>query len=173
MKQKRTVANRGLLSLVVVFFCAGWAATAGAACNSLSIEDAWVRSAPPGVPMAGYFRVTNTGDARIKLTDASSTAFERVEMHQSMVKDSGMATMKPVASIALAPGESVAFEPGGYHLMMFEPEEMLMPGDSVKLTLHCGNEQTAVTAEVRKLLHKDAGASGRDEMNHDDMSQGD
>jgi len=63
----------------------------------------------------------------------------------------------------------VQFAPGGYHLMMFEPTDQPMPGDSVKLVLHCSQDQSqTVTATVRKSMPGQASSSGG-HMNHDNM----
>jgi copper(I)-binding protein len=43
--------------------------------------------------------------------------------------------MKPVPSLALKAGESVALAPGGVHLMLYGLENTLSPGQSVPLEL--------------------------------------
>jgi len=131
------------------------AGAAHAACDELAVEDAWIRSGPPGQDvMAAYFELQNSGDATVRVTGISSPQFEHAELHRSLVDDSGMATMEPVQSISLAPGEQVAFEPGGYHAMLFVPADEIQAGDRVSLALSCAEAASAVEfdAEVRSMM---------------------
>src|SRR5699024_7818161 len=50
----------------------------------VSISGAWVRLLPVDVPLAGYFTMHNHGKTPVKLTGASSPAFQRIELHHSM-----------------------------------------------------------------------------------------
>ena len=63
----------------------------------------------------------------------------------------GMMTMREVDSIEVPAGETVALEPGGYHVMLIDLQRDLEPGDTVEatLTFESGAEET-VTAEVRE-----------------------
>jgi copper(I)-binding protein len=62
----------------------------------------------------------------------------------------GMMAMRPVSQIDVPAGETVALEPGGYHVMLLELVAPLQTGDAVQLTLtfEDGTTQT-VSAEVR------------------------
>lgn len=166
--------SRSVPLWAALLLCAGWAGAAGAACGTLAVDNAWVPAAPPSVSvMAAYFKATNTGDGAIELTAVSSPQFERAHMHQTVVDDSGTASMQPVETIKLAPGETIVFEPGGYHVMLFQPKQTLAPGDSVTLALHCGNPQASlsVVADVRKRMSMEGGMSQHGHMHHG-MRQG-
>ena len=64
---------------------------------------------------------------------------------------SGMMTMQPVESIEVPAGETVALEPGGYHVMLIGLVEDLEVGDTVEVTLEFESGETqAVTAEVKE-----------------------
>lgn len=78
---------------------------------------------------AGYFVLENRGDETIRITSVTSPQFGRVEMHETVVEND-IARMRRLAEIVIAPGERVTFEPGGMHLMLFEPRR---PLDSVTL----------------------------------------
>lgn len=144
------VVTRNAL-LAGLLLCMG--GVASAACDALAVDHAWVRATPGMRVMGGYFEVTNTGHAEVRLTAVSSPQFARAGMHQSVVDDSGMAHMRPVDALMLAPAETIAFAPGGYHVMLFEPRQPLAPGDTVTLTLHCGSAATTtVTAPVHSML---------------------
>jgi hypothetical protein len=60
--------------------------------------------------------------------------------------------MRPVERIELPAGETVALEPGGYHIMLLELVEPLVAGDTFEVTLMFENtpDQT-VTVEVRDM----------------------
>lgn len=55
-------------------------------------------------------------------------------MHRSTEKD-GMAGMEPVLRLEVAPGETLNFAPGGYHLMLMKRLVPLAIGEKVNVTL--------------------------------------
>ncbi len=94
-----------------------------AASGTLSVEQAWVRAAPPGVPMlAGYADLHNTGDAPLRITAVESAAFGSVSIHETTVVD-GVSRMRELPGLAVEAGDSVRLEPGGKHLMLMEPRQ--------------------------------------------------
>lgn len=130
------------LVLVGAMLVAGpvWAAPAEG-----GVKGAWVRINPaPGRPSAGYFAVTNgvKADALV----GAEVPGARVEMH-TMTMDGGVMRMSPVARVPLKAGETVAFKPGGYHLMIYG---LAAPGKAVAMTLvFASGAKVAVQAEVR------------------------
>ncbi len=64
---------------------------------------------------------------------------------------SGMMTMQEVSSIEVPAGETVALEPGGYHVMVLDLQEDLVTGDTIEVTLtfESGDEQT-LEVEVKE-----------------------
>jgi copper(I)-binding protein len=61
-----------------------------------------------------------------------------------------MMEMRPVERIAIPAGQSVALEPGGFHIMLLDLAEPLELGQQVDLTLVFENAgEVAVTAEIR------------------------
>src|SRR5688572_13888189 len=74
-----------------------------------SVRDAWVREAPPGVAMmAGYMALRNNTSRPQVLVAASSSGFETVTIHRTIVKD-GMAGMEHARQIELSPNASLIF----------------------------------------------------------------
>ena len=56
--------------------------------NSITINDAWIREAPPNASaMAGYLTITNTTKQDRILTFAKSKQFNAVEIHRTIIKD--------------------------------------------------------------------------------------
>jgi len=117
----------------------------------VSVRDAWVRESPPGVAMmAGYMALRNNTSRSQVLVAASSSGFETVTIHRTIVKDS-MASMDHAPQIELSPDASLTFAPGGYHLMLMKPKRTLRAGDSVVINLEFrGGLVLPVTFEVRK-----------------------
>ena len=92
------------------------AATAAAAAPKVS--GAWVRlPAVAANPGAAYLVITG-GAAADTLVEASSPLAGRVELH-SMEMQGGIMKMSTLDNVAIAPGASVKFAPGGNHLMLF------------------------------------------------------
>ena len=105
----------------------------------LSIEDAWVRAAPPNARvMVAYATIRNISEYNIWITGASSPHFKAVELHET-IEENGMASMIHLNFVKLAPGESVNFKPGGKHFMLFTPHERSAFGDQIEFKLHLGN----------------------------------
>ncbi|WP_416907615.1 MAG: copper chaperone PCu(A)C [Polymorphobacter sp.] len=109
------------------------------------IKKAWVRINPaPGRPAAGYFVMINGPEADALV--AAEAPGARIELHTVAMTD-GVMRMRPIDRLALAPGETVEFKSGGYHLMLFG---LTAPGKTLPVTLvfDSGARRT-VEAEVR------------------------
>jgi copper(I)-binding protein len=117
----------------------------------VSVRDAWVRETPPGVAMmAGYMVLQNKTSRSQVLVAASSSGFESVMIHRTIVKD-GMAGMVHASQIELTANASLIFAPGGYHLMLLNPKRTLRAGDRVDITLEFRDGLVLPVAfEVRK-----------------------
>jgi len=109
------------------------ASQATVAAGRLEVAGAWIRTAPPGAMMlAGYATLRNAGDASLTVTGADSEAFGDVSLHESVEVD-GVARMKALSSIEIAPGGSVVLAPGGKHLMLMRPKGEIKVGESIKI----------------------------------------
>ena len=117
----------------------------------VSVRDAWIREAPPGMTMmAGYMELRNNTSRPQVLVAASSPEFGSVMIHRTIAKD-GMAGMVHQPRIELAPNGSLVFAPGGYHLMLMTPKRALRAGDPVVINLEFrGGLVLPVTFAVRK-----------------------
>jgi len=103
--------------------------------GTLVIGHPWARPTAPGMPLgAAYLSITNNGKYADALVAASSPAAARVEFHQTTLAD-GMARMRPLTEIAIAPGATVKIEPGGIHVMLADLKAPLEPGKPVPLEL--------------------------------------
>jgi hypothetical protein len=117
----------------------------------VSVDNAWVRESPPGVTvMAGYMALRNNTPRSQVLVAASSSGFEAVMIHRTVVKD-GVAGMAHTPQIELAPSARLIFAPGGYHLMLMNPKRALRAGDPVVIKLEFRSGLVLPVAfEVRK-----------------------
>lgn len=104
----------------------------------LYVDQAWVRlSANPDSPSAGYF-VVHGGPAPAALRGVMSDYAQRIEMHESMAMG-GMMTMKPVDKVDIPAGQTVAFEPGGKHIMLFRINQDAVTQGKIPLTFLFSN----------------------------------
>lgn len=105
-----------------------------AAAPGVEVANPRIRLLPGDLPLAGYFDMHNSGKQAVSLTGASSADFGMVMMHMSMHKN-GEASMMMVDKIDIAPGKTVSFAPGGYHLMLMHRKKDLKAGDKVLIDL--------------------------------------
>jgi copper(I)-binding protein len=107
--------------------------------DSLLVQDAWVLEAPPGMQvMAAYMTLKNSSESSHELSGVSSAQFERVEMHRTIIENE-QARMEKQNKMTVKAGDTLKFEPGGNHLMLFNPEVRLKNGDKVDLNLKLNN----------------------------------
>jgi hypothetical protein len=118
------------------------------ACHELVATEAWIREAPPGAMSVAYVKLANRGKQPLVIDGARSEAFGGAGLHRTEIDASGMARMREGA-LAIAPGASAALEPGGWHLMLYDPAQLLKPGDVVPITLTCGKDELTVPFTVK------------------------
>lgn len=93
----------------------------------ITVTQGWFRALPPAVPSGGYFTLHNGGAGKITLRAVESPACGMLMMHKS--SNGGM---EHVMALDVAPGETLTFAPGGYHLMCMDSK--LKPGAPVPVT---------------------------------------
>lgn len=98
-------------------------------------DKAWIRAAPPTARMlAGYVRLRNPCKAAVALAGARSAAFGEVALHETRIVG-GVSQMRHAASLAIAPGRTLALAPGGAHLMLMRPARVPAAGERVRIEL--------------------------------------
>lgn len=122
------------LSLLAAGLMVSLGALAGAA-DSVTVQDPYVRLAPPNAPATGAFMVIrNGGDQDIKVVKASNPASRVTELHTHL-NEGGVMKMRPVPAIDVkAKGEAV-LKPGGLHVMLIDLKAPMKEGDVVPITL--------------------------------------
>ena len=106
-----------------------------ASADNVTVQEPYVRLAPPNAPATGAFMVIkNNGDKDVKVVKADNPASKVTELHTHL-NDGGVMRMRPVAAIDVkAKGEAV-LQPGGLHVMMINLLAPLKEGDLVPITL--------------------------------------
>lgn len=133
------------------------AATSLAGADSgLQVSEPWVREAPPtSRVLAAYLTLVNTDDNTVTVTAISSPDFKNAEIHRTFI-EAGVARMLPVKQLEVPAGGQLMLEPGGHHLMLFDPLRTLTAGETVTLIIHMNNgKQLSATAPVIRKTGED------------------
>lgn len=151
--------NQFLRFLVLLIALTAVAASCGSDdSGSVEIVDAKFRTTPNDLG-AGYLTIENSTDDPITLVGASSPEVGRIELHESTMNDDGVMQMIPrPEGFTVEPGEQISLEPGGKHLMLFDPEPA---GDELEITLDFDSLDIVVTAELTDAI---GGSDSMDEM---------
>lgn len=104
--------------------------------GELTVTAPYARATLPNAPVAGGFlTIANDGAADDRLVGATSDIAGRMEIHQ-MTMSGDIMTMGPVEDgLPIPAGQTVALQPGGYHLMFLQLAAPLVQGDSIDVTL--------------------------------------
>ena len=113
-------------------------------------EDAWIQNLPPAVPVrAGYLTISNSNASAVRIVGLLGSAFARIEIHRSVMKD-GTMHMEAVPELVIDAGETLRLEPGGLHLMM-HPVQPTRPGESYRIVIELDDGSThELEMKVRK-----------------------
>lgn len=126
--------------------------TADVRAGSIVVRNAWTRPTAAGMPMGvAYFTLINEGTSADAVIAASSPIAGSVEMHESTMTD-GMARMRPLKEIAIAPKSTVKVAPNGIHLMLVDLKSPLEAGTTVPLVLQlrkAGNIEILLAVQTR------------------------
>ncbi|NUZ11851.1 copper chaperone PCu(A)C [Pseudoalteromonas sp. McH1-7] len=135
--------------------------------EQLMVHSATVRAFLPAAPStAGYLVIDNPTQHDKILVKASLEGVKRVEIHEHIHKED-MMTMQRVDELTIPAGKSVVFQPGGYHLMVFEPLKTLKVGDKHKLTLYFADGDRVYTmAGIVALADMFGGKAKSDTPHH-------
>jgi len=124
--------------------------------GEIEIDHPWSREAPPtATVIAGFFQLKNNAQQDDYLISASTPIAKRVEIHTHEMLD-GMMQMKQIDRVKIAAQETVMFKPGGYHLMIFNPEKAYKQGERFPMTLtfqNAGEVQVELAVEKNGHLH--------------------
>ena len=122
--------------------------------GAVEVEGAWARASAEGQTAgAVYFRITADETDRLLAASVPASVAAAAEVHEVVMADGSghdmdmgddshdddtdpqMRMQELVDGLALPAGETVSFEPGGYHLMLLDLAAPLRAGDEIDLTL--------------------------------------
>jgi hypothetical protein len=118
--------------------------------GDITIQEPWARASLGNAPnSAAYMTLQNMGATPDRLIGGSTPVATKVELH-THVMEGGIAKMRPVDGIEVAPGAPTVLEPGGAHVMLSGLTQKLEAGATVPLTLvfeHAGEVALEVPVE--------------------------
>lgn len=130
----KKIVSTGALTVLLAFAGATMPALADA--DEIVIDGAWARaSIGMNRPGAAYMTIRNTGAEPVTLTGLSTPLAMMPAIHETRTSAEGVSSMTPTDEITIAPGESVALEPGGLHAMLMQLQEPMVEGETFPLTL--------------------------------------
>ncbi|MEX2200545.1 MAG: copper chaperone PCu(A)C [Dongiaceae bacterium] len=154
-----------LLHITALFllFVAGSAAAHYDEIGGLQIIHPWARATVPSASNGVvYVAIANEGETPDRLIAVETAIAERAELHTVLMED-GVAKMRAIEAIELAPGETVLLEPGGDHIMLFGLKGPLIEGETLALRLIF---EVAGPIDI-ELTVEAVGADGDDHGDHD------
>jgi copper(I)-binding protein len=143
-----------LMTIVLFFTLLNISGEALAVANNsnIIIETPYVRASIPGTNItSAYMSIENKNDETLTLIGVSSLFSNRIEIHQHTMSD-GMMKMRKVEQLAIKGHNNVILQPMGYHFMIFNVKNTLLPEEEVSLTLHFKKQKDLViTIPVRSI----------------------
>ncbi|MFC7448164.1 copper chaperone PCu(A)C [Rhodococcus daqingensis] len=152
-RTRMTVAGVAAIGLALAG-CSGDSGSSAArtdlAATSITLEEQWVKAADSGMT-AMFGTLRNNSDADLLLTEVSSPASLRVELHEMADGGAGSTVMRrKQGGITVPAGGSYTLEPGADHVMLFDLPAPIKAGTEVPFTFLFGEAGTAeFTAQVR------------------------
>lgn len=134
------------LAFLMLAGCSGGA-------DGIQISHAWAPATPPGATVGAAYMNIESGKADSLIAVRSSVA-ESVELHRTSFED-GIAQMRKVDSVIVAPKTPLVLETGGLHMMLMGLSAPLEAGQTFKVTLsfqHAGD----VTTDVQVIAPDEA-----------------
>ncbi|GAA1146875.1 MULTISPECIES: copper chaperone PCu(A)C [Microbacterium] len=174
--QKSTVRLTALIAtaLLALTGCASTAPSAESstalAGDSVTIEDAWVKSADEGMS-AAFGELSNSGEKDVTVVSAKTEASGMVELHETVENESGEMVMREKdGGFVIPAGGTLTLEPGANHIMLMGLSAPLKAGDEVTFTLTFSDKSTyEFTAPVKDYTGANENYEGGDDdgsMNH-------
>jgi copper(I)-binding protein len=139
------------LAACVLAFVSTLPVLAAAQTSPLVVSNAWLRKVPGADTAAAYLVLRNTSTEPIIVIGVRSPAASNAMIHETSTV-SGQSQMRMHEKLVIAPGQTLALQPGGLHVMLSGFSKNPLPGQSVPLILLLANGGTVqVTAVARSL----------------------
>ncbi|HVY81064.1 MAG TPA: copper chaperone PCu(A)C [Steroidobacteraceae bacterium] len=143
--------NRFAACLIAVVATFAVPALAVAQASPLVVQNAWMRKVPGAETAAVYLVLRNTGAQPVTIVGVRSPIATHVMIHETTVTG-GKSQMRMHEQLVVAPGQSVALQPGGLHVMVSGFKKTPSIGQTVPFVLVLANGTTVpVAVAVRSL----------------------
>lgn len=129
--------------------------------GSLEISGGFTRATLPNAPVGGGFlTIANTGSESDRLVSAQSAIAKQTQIHEMAMEGDVMKMRELKDGLDLPAGETVALEPGGFHLMFMGLNGTIKEGDVIPVTLTFEKAGTVVVELVAGASAANAPAHG-------------
>lgn len=146
---------RSFVSLAVVTAMMGLAAGCGSSDPAIAVSGATIPVPMNPTVAALYFVINNSGGADV-LTQVATDTGATATLHRSSMNPDGTSAMETLHEVPIDEGSSLAFKPGGYHVMLDNPGDLAV-GQQVEVTLRFKtSDPIIVSAEVVESLTEES-----------------
>jgi len=124
--------------------------------GEIMITDPYIRALPASSQVtSGYLELHNEGHDTDHLLSAQSRQASRIEIHEMRMEGEVMRMRLLPDGLELPKGETVSLKPGGYHLMIFDPANPLLPGETFPIELQFAKTGTiSIDFEIKDIDNK-------------------
>lgn len=138
--------------------------------GSITVHHPWARASATSQAKTGaiYLKLENHTNSEITLTDASTNAAKRAELHTHIMTDDGVMKMRPVeGGISVPASGTEELKPGGLHIMLMGLTSPLGEGEVFDVTLTFSDGSTGTLPVEVKSVAAGAGEDmSGEEHNH-------
>ena len=112
---------------------AGMTLTVFLCTSSFSLHANVIKFLPDiDLPSVGYLTIHNKSDKDFEIYRVESNDFRKVELHQSVTKN-GRTSMIKLEKLKIPANHEIKLEPGGIHLMLFDPKKKLQHNHEIPI----------------------------------------
>jgi copper(I)-binding protein len=113
--------------------------------GSVSIHQPWIKAGgEEALMLRGYMVLKSDANTPWALDRVTARGFRMVMIHRAVLQD-GASRMALQDSIPVPPGETVALDDKGYHLMFMGPRKEFKDGDKIRVVLYFRDQQPVKT----------------------------
>jgi periplasmic copper chaperone A len=104
--------------------------------GALELNAPFTRATLPNAPVAGGFvTIVNTGTEDDRLVSVGADFAKEGQIHEMAMEGDVMKMRQLTDGLVIPAGQTVALEPGGYHLMFMGLSQALVEGETAPVTL--------------------------------------
>ena len=163
-----TIDVRSIVGIACLCTCLIASITTQAS-DLLHWKEVWVRSMPPGTQVtAAYGTLMNHSDETVTISQLTADVGSEAQMHD-VIAEGDQRRMVQLKTADIAPGASLAFEPGGRHIMLIGVTEPLPEGAHIEI---CATSAAGAKACMQAVISRQAPGEDNTQGTHTDMHSG-